>query len=97
MVDLYDKTGREVMLNDVLKVFHFRGARRKRYYMYKQVLDVICDGARLRISHLGGDGSTFSQKINGDTLMDWEIVQGFHKGVSYEDRPKKVINIDKGE
>ena len=28
----YDKTGREIMQGDILKVFHFVGRRNKRHY-----------------------------------------------------------------
>ena len=94
MVDLYDKTGREIMVNDVLKVFHFIGARRKRHYMYKQAVEVIYIGENrspyLRISHLNGENEGYTQKINGCVMENTEIVQGFSEGVSYEDRPKEL-------
>ena len=31
----YDKNGKQILVGDLLKVFHFRGARRKKYYMYQ--------------------------------------------------------------
>jgi len=94
MVDLYDKTGREIFINDVLKVFHFTGARRKRYYMYKQVagLNRKMPGY-LRINHLNGKDEGYNQKINGCVLENVEIVQGFGDGsLSFEDRPKGKVN-----
>ena len=33
-----DKAGRHIHPGDVLKVFHFVGARRRRHYMYEQAL-----------------------------------------------------------
>ena len=47
---LRDKTGREIVAGDVLKIFHFVDARRKRHYMYKQALGY--ERGRLKISHL---------------------------------------------
>jgi hypothetical protein len=39
MTKAYDKTGREIMVGDVLKVYHFTAAlRRKKHYMYKHVI-----------------------------------------------------------
>lgn len=32
-----DKFGREIMEGDMLKIFHFTGARRKKYYLYQLV------------------------------------------------------------
>ena len=47
---MLDKTGRKILPGDVLKVFHFIGARRKRHYLYKQALRY--ERGRLVISHL---------------------------------------------
>lgn len=33
-----DKNGRECRVGDLLKVFHFTGARRKKHYMYKLIM-----------------------------------------------------------
>ena len=30
----YDETGMQIEVGDLLQVYHFKGARRKRYYMY---------------------------------------------------------------
>lgn len=35
---LYDKRGIPIERGDIVKVFHFTGARRKRHFMYKQCL-----------------------------------------------------------
>jgi len=92
---IYDKHGREIMLGDVLKVFHFIGPRRKRYYMYKQVIgDFAVKGREMtafRVSHLepntSGDGYLLLK--DGRHLVDYEIVQGFGAdGVCFDDRPK---------
>ena len=46
-----DKNGREIEHGDVLKVFHFIGPRRKRFYMYKVAIEI--DG-KMWGSHLTG-------------------------------------------
>ena len=97
---LYDKTGREIMIFDVLKVFHFIGVRRKKHYMYHQVSRIVKgeDGRldRFKISHLCVEGSYYNKLINGDVLMDYEIVQGEGVGMTfYEDRPR--LNINEGK
>lgn len=89
---LYDKTGREIMRGDILKVFHFIGARRKRYYMYKQVLGVVMLGKDapapyLEISHLDLRGSHYHERMDGRVLPDYEIIYGIASGFP-EDRPR---------
>lgn len=37
MKKAFDKTGKEIHEFDVLKVFHFVGAQRRKHYMYKWV------------------------------------------------------------
>jgi len=96
---LFDKTGREVMKGDTLKIFHFIGARRKRHYMYQYVLDrvVTPTGVNLmKISHLSKDGpeSHWHKLIDGSMVEEWEIVQGFagvKPGQDFSDRPKTYL------
>lgn len=92
---IYDKTGRRIMVGDVLKVYHFQGARyRKHYFMYKQVVGarVFSEGSapRLLVSHLNmkdwsetDGGYTLDQ--NGEILAHVEIVQGLDW---HHDRPR---------
>lgn len=61
-----DKSGRKIVPGDVLKVFHFIGARRKRHYMYKQALRY--ERGRLAISHLN--------RI--DEIEPWELGKNFY-------------------
>lgn len=49
MTTVYDKRGIPIERGDIVKVFHFIGARRKRHYMYKQ-----CLGERVVPAHGGG-------------------------------------------
>lgn len=69
MKPAYDKHGKEIHEFDLLKVFHFTGARRKKHYMYKWV--------SVKMGHLYGlhlannDGSGYVLQGN---LMDTEII-----------------------
>lgn len=49
-----DIAGNEIREGDILKVYHFTGARNKKHYMYKQVGSVVVLGnyKYLRIFHL---------------------------------------------
>lgn len=88
---LYDKTGREIVAGDVVKVFHFTGARRKRYFMYKQALGIQMLGrdaasAWMRFSHLDMTGEHYHEQADGRRLGGYEIVQGVN--ADHEDRPR---------
>lgn len=77
---IYDKNSREIVRGDVLKVFHFIGARKKRHYMYKQALEVIPLGypepkPYLKISHLNLSDDYYVVIMDGSTLEDYEIIQ----------------------
>lgn len=93
----YDKNGRPIKVGDVLKVFHFIGARRKRHYMYKHVVGTrpSKDGGEfLVISHLNLkplDGRDAGYWIfqEGHTDRDIEIVQGAYD--DFEERPVRAI------
>ncbi len=54
MRTLYDEKGREIHPKDLIKVFHFTGARRKKHYMYKQVSTRVMglSGEQLYALHL---------------------------------------------
>jgi hypothetical protein len=92
MANLYDAKGRPIMRGDILKVFHFIGARGKRHYMYKQALDTVMLGKSdpkpwLKISHLELTEEHYHEREDGRTLCDYEIVQS--KGADFiEDRPR---------
>lgn len=90
---LFDKTGREIMRGDIVKVFHFVGARRKRYFMYKQALGAVClkEGSSFRYMQFGhlDFGTPYHQLCDGRTLDDYEIIQSID--ASFEDRPRKAL------
>lgn len=84
MADLYDKRGIPIERGDIVKVFHFVGARRKRHYMYKQCLGVmtISSGSRyIAFSHLNfiedrtAKDGPYLILPDGGLLSDYEIVQ----------------------
>jgi hypothetical protein len=80
-VKLRDKHGREIEPGDILRVFHFTGANRKRHYMYKQAR--YYNAGRLELSHLNNiDGEPWvigvnycTQKVSEGRWTDVEIVQ----------------------
>ena len=91
MNKIYDKTGREIKLFDVIKIFHFR-TKRKKYYMYKHVVgERTTQGTDYFLfSHLSEDQSTYMEVKDNKIREDMEIVQGYGgEGVSYEDRERK--------
>lgn len=91
---LYDRTGREIMLGDVLKVYHFTGRNRKRYYMYKQVTQVgpinhESNHHYLHLSHLNLDRDRgYHEYLDDRTLKDYEIVQS--AADHFQDRPRTI-------
>lgn len=94
MKSLRDKTGRKITVGDILKVFHFTGSRRKRYFMYKQVTGVETLGkdnthSYLKISHLDMTDSYYNELLDGRILEDYEVVQGIGKD-HFEDRKRDL-------
>lgn len=81
--EAFDKHGIPFAFGDVVKVFHFVGARRKKHYMYKQVVSdrTWPEGYSAWVfSHLnlkpaeGPDGGFYIAK-DGSRHQDYEIVQ----------------------
>lgn len=100
MADLFDKTGREIIVGDVLKVFHFTAAlRRKKHYMYKQVTGqrTFRDGTvALDVSHLDLTADTYPLICDGSILRDYEIVQDI--AAKLDERPRKSVStLTKGQ
>ena len=98
-----DKNRRPIRVGDVLKVFHFTGARRKRHFMYKQVtgtqwlggyggrpkvLYFFVSHLNLRPDSVNGDGGYWLGMDEG-LLKDYEIVQC--PTADFEDREKVAI------
>jgi len=96
--ELVDKHGRPIRVGDILKVFHFIGARRKRYFMYKQVVDVMRLGSPpksyLKISHLSMDPNEYyTERLDGRHLSDVEIIQS--PDANFESRPRRALEDGK--
>ena len=85
---LYDKNGIPIKPFDVLKMFHFVGARRKKHYMYKWVFER--DGY-LYAHHLDRSGEQGAFFLSQDLLENTEIVQGYgpHGSDDYSDRSRR--------
>lgn len=93
IANLFDKSGREIVVGDVLKVYHFTAAlRRKKHYMYKQVTGTrtFRDGTEvLDVSHLDLTTDTYPLICDGGTLRDYEIVQDV--AAKLDERPRKSV------
>lgn len=88
-MNLRDKTGRQIERGDILKVYHFTGARRKRHFMFKQVLGSRTLGGGkeyMMISHLDLDDKYYLEPCDGRSLPDVEIIQSID--CKFEERPK---------
>jgi hypothetical protein len=90
MSKIYDKTGREIMRGDIVKVFHFIGPRRKRYYMYKQAAghNTLGGSQYMKMTHLDindpDDG--WHELLDDKMRPHFEIVQSLD--AKFEDRPR---------
>lgn len=87
-MNLRDKNGRQIERGDVLKVYHFTGPRRKRYFMYKQAMGTRKLGSGTEyavIDHLDLDGRYYLECCDGRSLTDVEIVQSVD--AKFEERP----------
>ena len=90
----FDKNGRQIEPGDVLKVFHFIGARGKRHYLYQQALRY--SKGRLHISHLNRVddrepweiGRNYYTVGGNEHLHDYEIIQS--ADANLDERPKSA-------
>lgn len=91
-MEFYDKTGRPLELFDIVKVFHFTGARKKKHYMYKQVIEKIVTNdpevEYFKLSHLSNCGTSYPLFCNNKINLGHEIVQGFKDSVPFEERKR---------
>jgi hypothetical protein len=101
MPNIYDKKRRPVRVGDILKVFHFVGARRVKQYMYKQVIGVRTFSSSTNyfiISHLKlkPDSEVYHIPIDGSVFDDYEIVQS-EDSFSDNFRDRETLEIAKGK
>ena len=95
---VYDNRGIPILPGDTVKVFHYvAAARRETRYMYKFATQVVWGAAEkaplLQLSHLNLKDEWYWQLMDGRTLEDYEIVQGYggvEFGQDYRDRPRRV-------
>jgi len=92
--ELYDLKGVPIYPGDLLRSYHFTGARRKRYYLYHTV--VLDGGLRMvPTSHLEPSKSKEggSCLLSQDLADNAEIIAGYGpKGcLDYCDRPKRKV------
>lgn len=96
---LTDKRGIPIVRGDIVKVFHFTGARRKRHYMYKQclgpqLLHPSHDKPYMLFSHLNfvearGERDGPYYEPLGQQLDHYEIVQSIK--CDHEQRPRAAL------
>jgi hypothetical protein len=92
-MNVYDKNGIPILPGDTLKVFHFVGPRRKKFFMYKYVAEIHPSGNVLKVIHLSLDGGSYWMTIDDRIHSDIEIVQGYEgvaDGRTFRDRARKV-------
>ena len=82
---ILDKKGRKIELGDILKIYHFTGVRRKKYFMYKQVRS--CNDESFLISNLTIPDSSYHLEKDNLLHNEIEIVQSITE-VNFEDRIK---------
>lgn len=91
--EVFDKKGVPVYPGDLIRSFHFTGARRKKYYLYHTA--VYKDGAmhmvptaHLEPSCVKGGGSCL---LSQDLMADAEVIAGHGPGdcLDHTDREKR--------
>jgi hypothetical protein len=92
---VYDKTGRPIKVGDVVKVYHFTAAlRRKKHFMYKQAVAVRVlpksGSCVMDFTHLNMTDETYHEWADGRVLPDYEIVQSVGND-PFEDRPRVAL------
>lgn len=90
----YDKNDRPIFGGDLLRSYHFTGARRKKYYLYHVAVPTergfdcvpVC---HLDPSKISGGGRCW---LNEELAAHSEIIHGYGVGyLSFEDRPKRKV------
>ena len=92
----YDMNGRPIHPGDLLRTYHFTGARRKKHYLYHVVVQEPTGLFLVPTSHLEpsmrNGGGRCPLNAYADTWQS-EIISGYGPVpyLSYEDRPKNRI------
>lgn len=92
----YDKNGVPIYPGDLLRTYHFTGARRKRYWLYHVVVDTghklglqMIPASHLEPSLQNQGGCAYLKHMHTDTQS--VVISGHGPGdiLGYEDRPKR--------
>ena len=107
MKKLYDKRGIPIQDGDVLKVFHFTGARNKKYYMYKIAWTYMwSEGSRMMAAHASGiakDGCSIKNSYALDynekngILYNTEIVEGYDENHTHFEERERITPPERSE
>lgn len=89
----YDKNNRQICPGDLLKSYHFTGARKKKYWLYHVAVNLnerlfMVPVCHLEPSKISGGGKCM---MSEDMAKHTEIIYGSGPGdiLSYDDRPKR--------
>lgn len=89
---IYDKRGIPILPGDTVKMFHFKEANGRNWYMYKYAVETQrtpSQKALMKFSHLNLRGETFWMLMDGKSHPDLEVVQGYGEdGVHFLDRKR---------
>ncbi len=93
---LHDMNGVPIYPGDLLRTFHFTGARRKRHWLYHVAVNEI--GGRLRMvptSHLADPSGGGACLMSDAMARECEIISGHGPGdiLSFEDRLRVKITV----
>ena len=100
MLRIHDRKGYPIYAGDLLKTYHFTGARKRKYYMYHLVVSypggdrMICASALLTYQNEKLPGCLVSCTAVDGVLYDTEIVSGFgplREYIDFEDRPRMKV------
>jgi hypothetical protein len=105
--ECHDRRGVPIYPGDLLRSFHFRGKRRKMYYLYHvAILDVAAGGMRMiPASHLEPTNRDAHDSRGGDPLLSdsltaiAEVIDGYgpEPYIDFKDRPRKKAARDAAE
>jgi hypothetical protein len=88
----YDMNGREICRGDLLRSYHFTGARRKKHYLYHVAVMMEHGFDMVPVSHLDPINRNSGGKclLSPEMAAFCEIIHGHGPGdtLSFEDRPK---------
>jgi hypothetical protein len=94
MTQFYDKNGVPVCPGDLIRTFHYTGARRKKHYLYHVAVsegsDLLMVPTCFLEPTMRNEGGDYLPKYGGMDPTS-EVIHGYGPGdvLSFEDRPKR--------